>query len=182
MVITKANLEALYRVPENGKAEIVDGEVVTICPTGSRPARAEIRIAASLLRHEEEQGGGFAFGDNAGFIVDLPHRTTFSPDAAWYVGDVEGMKFLQGAPRFAVEVRSENDYGPAEDRAIQDKIRDYFATVTLVVWDVDLLGEEVIKKYTFDAPDTPVIFRRGEIADAEPGVPGWTLPVDRLFR
>jgi len=29
-----------------------------------------------------------------------------------------GMRFAEGAPVFAVEVRSENDYGPAAARAI----------------------------------------------------------------
>jgi Uma2 family endonuclease len=177
----KASIEDLYRVPEHGKAEIVHGELVTMCPTGSRPARAEIRIAASLLQHEETCGGGFAFGDNTGFLINLPHRKSVSPDAAWYVGDVTGMKFLQGAPAFAVEVRSENDYGPAEEEAIRGKIADYFAVGAQVVWDVDLLGEAVITKYRADNPEAPIIFRRGEIADAEPAVPGWTIPVDRLF-
>jgi hypothetical protein len=26
-----------------------------------------------------------------------------------------------------------------------------------------------------------VMFRRGDIADAEPAVPGWRMPVDELF-
>lgn len=30
------------------------------------------------------------------------------------------MRFLEGAPAFAVEVRSENDYGPAAEREIAD--------------------------------------------------------------
>lgn len=82
---------------------------------------------------------------------------------------------------FAVEVRRENDYRTKADRAIVAKIADYFAASTLVVWDVDLLGEVVIAKYS--APDlaTPQIFKRGEVADAEPAVPGWTIPVDALF-
>ncbi len=27
----------------------------------------------------------------------------------------------------------------------------------------------------------PTVFRPGEIAEAEPAVPGWSLPVDALF-
>ena len=92
-----------------------------------------------------------------------------------------GMRFLEGAPIFAVEVRSENDYGPAAERAIQDKRADYFACGTQVVWDVDLLGEDVITSYKASDPENPVIFRRGEIADAESAVPGWQMPVDDLF-
>jgi Uma2 family endonuclease len=91
------------------------------------------------------------------------------------------MRFREGAPVFAVEVRSENDYGPAAERAMRDKRADYFARGTLVVWDVDLLSEDVIKSYQASAPGKPVIFRRGDIADAEPAVPGWQIAVDELF-
>ena len=91
------------------------------------------------------------------------------------------MRFLEGAPVFAVEVRSENDYGPAAERAMAQKRADYFACGTLVVWDVDLLSPEVIKVYRASDPDTPIIYRQGDTADAEPAVPGWRMPVDELF-
>jgi hypothetical protein len=52
---------------------------------------------------------------------------------------------------------------------------------TQVVWEVDLLSAEVIRKHRADAPGAPEVFRRGESADAEPAVPGWSLAVDRLF-
>jgi Uma2 family endonuclease len=92
------------------------------------------------------------------------------------------MDFLEGAPIFAVEVRSKSDYGPAAERAMAQKRADYFACGTLVVWDVDLQSEEVIKSYKASDPEHPVIFRRGDIADAEPAVPGWHMAVDELFK
>ena len=91
------------------------------------------------------------------------------------------MRFLEGAPIFAVEVRSENDYGPAAERAMQAKRADYFVCGTLVVWDVDLLSADVIKVYRASNPDHPTIYRRGDIAEAEPAVPGWSMAVDDLF-
>lgn len=175
-------VEQLAAVPENGKAEIINGEVVRMSPTGGRPARASGRVYASLLQYEESRGGGYAVPDNAGFIVDLPNRGSFSPDAAWYAGQTVEMGFIEGAPAFAVEVRSENDYGPAAERDIKAKIADYFAAGTLVVWDVDLLSDELVRKYTADHPDTPAVFRRSETADAEPAVPGWRFTVDSLLR
>src|SRR5882724_5936459 len=109
----KATIEDLYHIPENGKAELVNGELVRMSPTGSKPGRAAGKTAASLILHEEQHGGGYAYGDNVGFLVNLPNRDSFSPDAAWFIGtdeEVETMKFVNGAPAFAVEVRSENDY------------------------------------------------------------------------
>ena len=178
---TRATIEDLYSIPGNGKAEIINGEVVRIMPTEGLPGRASVKILFSLTRYEQTKGGGYAFGDNIGFIVDLPNRGSFSPDAAWFTGKLEGMKFLTGAPAFAVEVRSENDYGPAAERELAGKRRDYFAAGTLVVWDVDLQSEEVIKVYRFTDPECPIIYKRGDIAEAEPAVPEWTLPVGELF-
>jgi len=61
------------------------------------------------------------------------------------------------------------------------KRRDYFAAGTQVVWDVDLLGTDIIKCYDANNPDTPRVFSRGDVADAEPAVPGWSMTVDELF-
>ena len=92
------------------------------------------------------------------------------------------MKFLEGAPVFAVEVRSEFDYGKKAEAVILKKRNDYFAAGTLVVWEVDLLSEDTIKVYRASDPNNPTIYRRGEIAEAEPAVPGWAMPVDDLFK
>lgn len=150
-------------------------------PTGFLPGRAGGAIYASLLAYERRTGDGYALPDNVGFAVDLPNRQSFSPDAAYHVGPVSGMKLVQGAPVFAAEVRSEHDYGPDAEAAIVAKRRDYFAAGVLVVWDVDLLSEDVVCVYRANCPDTPTIYRRGEQAEAEPAVPNWTMPVDELF-
>jgi Uma2 family endonuclease len=176
---TRATLEELYKA--EGKAELVNGEIVFMSPTGGMPGKASLRIARRLLDYEERVGGGTAYPNNVAFAVRLPHRESFSPDASWYVGPPPDMRFPQGAPVFAVEVRSEYDYGPAAERAMREKRADYFACGTLVVWDVDLQSEDVIKCYQASDPENPVIFRRGEIADAEPAVPGWRMTVDEVF-
>jgi Uma2 family endonuclease len=177
---TQASVEDLYRLPDKGKAEIVNGEIVLMSPTGDMPGRAGGAIYVNL-RGVERQAGGRAYPDNVGFRVGLPNRKSFSPDVAFYVGKPSGMKFLDGAPVFAVEIRSENDYGKDAEREIELKRKDYFAAGTLVVWDVDLLSDEVVKVYRASDPDNPKIYRRGELAEAEPAVPGWRMPVDDLF-
>jgi Uma2 family endonuclease len=128
----KATVEDLYREPEHGKAELINGKVVRFIPTGGKPGRASSRIWRSLDDYELTHGGGHAVNDNVGFIVDLPHRGSFSPDAAWSIGEVT-MKFYDGAPAFAAEVRSENDYGEVAEREMAAKRRDYFDAGTQVV-------------------------------------------------
>ena len=174
----KATIEDLYRIRE--KAELVDGEIVVRSPTGGLPSSAGGIIYASLRRHQQQEGGGRAYPDGAGFVVDLKHRQSFSPDAAFHRDAKPTMKFLQGAPVFAAEVRSEEDYGPAAEKRMGAKRADYFTADTLVVWDVDLLGPETIRSYR-SARARPTVFKRGETANAEPAVPGWRFPVDELF-
>ena len=175
----KATIEDLYRV--RGKAELVNGEIIQMPPTGYLPGFAASRILYSLITFEQTTQSGQAIGDNVGFRVNLPNRQSFSPDAAWYIGQPTGMKFLEGAPAFAVEVRSEGDYGSTAERQMAEKRRDYFAAGTLCVWDADMQSEDVIKAYHADDPDNPIIFRRGDTANAGQAVPGWSMPVDSLF-
>ena len=172
-------MDDLYKV--HGKAELVGGELIVISPTGFQPARARASICRSLLDYERNTRNGYALPGNAAYIVDLPNRHSFSPDASFYVGPPTGGKFMNGAPVFAAEVRSEGDYGPAAEKRIAAKRADYFAAGTLIVWDVDVLREEVVRVHAADRPDEPRIYRRGQMAEAEPAVPGWSMRVDDLF-
>jgi Uma2 family endonuclease len=178
---TEATIEDLYRVPENGKAEIVNGELILMSPTGGVPGRAGGEIYISLREYERRTKSGYAFPDNVGFIVNLPRRRSFSPDAAFYTGALKGGQFLEGAPVFAVEVRSEGDYGARAEREMAKKRADYFAAGTLVVWDVDVLREKVVRVYRSNDPENATIYRGGETTEAEPAVPGWTMLVDDLL-
>ncbi|HEV2799737.1 MAG TPA: Uma2 family endonuclease [Pyrinomonadaceae bacterium] len=175
---TEATIEDLYKV--EGKAELVNGEIVHMSPTGGTPNYAASEIFVSLRQYAKRTKAGYAVSDNAAFVVNLPNRKSFSPDAAFYIGEIT-MKFFEGAPIFAVEVRSEGDYGARAEREMARKRADYFAAGTQVVWDVDLLSEEVVRVYTAEAPATPRVYRRGETAEAEPAVPGWTMAVNDLF-
>lgn len=178
---TTTTIEALHRVPDNRKAEIVDGGLVRMSPTGGLSGLAATAIAASLRTHQRRHGGGRALGDNVGFLVRLAHRESISPDAAWFTGAVRGLEFLEGAPAFAAEVRSKGDYGPKAEEELAAKRADYFAAGTQVVWDVDLLAEDVVRVYRAESPLAPTLYRRGEQAEAEPAVPGWRMAVDELF-
>ncbi len=46
---------------------------------------------------------------------------------------------------------------------------------------VALLNDDVVRVYRASNPDAPTIYRRGDIAEAEPAVPGWSMAVDDLF-
>ena len=117
----RATIEDLCRV--DGKAELIDGAIVPMAPTGDMPSQAAFEIAASLREHAKRTRGGRAVIGGAGFVVDLPHRRSFSPDAARWTGPPAGMRFFQACRRSRV-VRSEGDYGPAAEREMRAKRAD----------------------------------------------------------
>ncbi len=180
--LTHATLDDLRRV--EGKAELIAGRIVHVMPTGFRPGQVGGRIYRSLDDHAAITGRGVALPDNVGFVVPelASGRRSFSPDASFFFGPLprDEMDFLDGAPTFAVEVRSEGDYGDSVEAEMAAKRADYFEAGTAVVWDVDPKSR-VVKIYRDAAPDQPTVFGRGQTADAEPAIPGWRLAVDQIF-
>jgi Uma2 family endonuclease len=177
-----ATIDDLYRV--EGKAELIGGRIVRFMPSGLRPSKVAFRIAMSLEAHAVATNSGQAYPDGLGYAIRPPlksGRQSFSPDASFCAGAVpETMRFGEGPPTFAVEVRSENDYTAAAQREMAAKRADYFEAGTLVVWDVDPIAR-TIASYRSDSPLQPTVFKTGEIANAEPAVPGWTVNVDDLI-
>jgi Uma2 family endonuclease len=176
---TRATVEDLYRTEV--KAELIRGRIVEYLATGDKPGQVAGNIYVALREQVKRSNRGIPYG-NVGFTVpELPSgRESFSPDASYYEGPVPSnrMRFLQRAPRFAAEVRSEGDYGAEE--ALAEKRTDYFAAGTLVVWEVDPRAERVLV-YRPTEPGQPTIYIRGQVAEAEPAVPGWRMPVDDVF-
>jgi len=178
----RATLDDLYRTPE--KAELIGGRIVRFMATGHRPNRVAGRIYRSLDDYADTAHRGLAYTDNIGFAIpELPSgRESFSPDASYYDGPLPAnpMRFIEGPPTFAAEVRSENDYDATAAAEMADKRADYFAAGTQVVLDVNPLAD-CIHAYSASDPNRPTTYRRGQTAEAEPAVPGWRVTVDWVF-
>jgi len=183
MIVRRATLDDLYNY--EGAAELIDGQIVDLGMTGRIPSRVARNILIPLQLYCEKVGRGEALMDNLGFAVPMltSGRQSFAPDVAYTTlpPAENDMRFVEGAPEFAVEVRSENDYGSAAEERMSAKRSDYFEAGTLVVWDVDPEAETVAI-FTVDSPDQPRVVGRGATANAEPVVPGWRIAVDDVFR
>jgi Uma2 family endonuclease len=178
-----ATLDDLYRV--EGKAELIGGRIVECMASGVDPSLIALEIAILLRAFAQQCGIGVAFGDGIGFAMRPPlssGRESFSPDASYYIGPLpkNRMRFIEGAPVFAVEVRSEDDYGPAAELEMAAKRADYFEAGTQVVWDVDPVAR-TIAAYRSQSPLQLATFSSGQMADAEPALPGWKVAVDEVF-
>jgi Uma2 family endonuclease len=177
-----ATIEDLYRYTGEGKAELVDGRIVPLGPVGDMYGSAAGSVAFSLAEFRRATCAlGRVYTSTVVFLCDLPHRKSISPDASWYTGPRSGVKFLPQAPDFACEIRSSDEHSPEVEARIAAKRVDYFAIGTEVVWDVDLHDDDVIRVYRSENPESFTIYRHGEFAEAEPAVPGLTMPVDELF-
>lgn len=173
-----ATLDDLYEV--DGKAELINGRIVRM-PTGHASALAAGEIYASLWQYVRTNGHGIAYPHGAGFAQRpkmASGRESFSPDASYHTGPppANRMRFVDGAPDFAAEVRSETN----RERDIAAKRDDYFIAGTRVVWDVDPEAKTVTVYRAGDS-NPPVTYRAGDVADAEPAVPGWRMPVNDIF-
>lgn len=165
-----------------GQLEIVDDRLVVHTPNGWRNARARGSVLFSLMEYEKaREGDGSVFGGTVGYPVNAPHRKAICADISWYTGPLDD-DFDTTPPAFAVEVRDFANYDIEAEEFFAIKRADYFAAGAQVVWDVDVLREKVIHVYRSSDPEHPTIYRRGEVADAEPAVPGWRFPVNELWR
>jgi Uma2 family endonuclease len=176
-----ATLEDLAQV--EGRAELVGGCIVQIPFSTIRKGRIEGRLLVSLNDYGDETGNGEAFTGGVAYVVNIPgsNRRTFSSDISFHSGPFPAnpMAFIEGAPTFAIEIREENEYDEASARARRIRFGEYFAAGTRLIWDIDPENATVISH----RPDSgqPVVFTDGEIANAEPYLPGWKIEVRGLF-
>lgn len=178
-----ATLDDLMRV--EGRAELIAGRIVRYMPNGYSPAKIAFRISLALHGYATSSGRGEVFGDAIGFAMRPPlksGRQSFSPDTSYYDGPppANPMKFIDGPPTVAIEVRSETDYTNRAEKEIAAKRDDYFEAGTLVVWDVDPIAK-TITSYRHDDPANGRLFREGDQADAEPALTEWRLAVSSIF-
>jgi Uma2 family endonuclease len=178
-----ATLDDLYGV--EGKAELIAGRIVKFMPSGFAPSRAAGKLYIRLELYSENTKGGFAFADGMGYALKRTlksGRQSFCPDASFYTGSPpkHRMRFIDGVPALAIEVRSDGDYGEAAEARWAAKRADYFEAGTQVVWDVDPLAR-TIAVYRSTSPEQPEVFASGQSADAQPAAPGLIVPVDEVF-
>ena len=181
ITVPRATIEDLYKA--EGPAELINGRIVPMA-TGVLPSRVAGNIYVDLRIYTKSKKKGEAFSDGIGYAVEemASGRESFAPDVSYYDGPLPQnlMRFIEGAPKLAVEVRSENNYGDAAEEAMAAKRADYFLAGTQVVWDVDPQAQTVAV-YRATDPAQPTVFRLGDTADAEPAVPGWRMKVKDVF-
>ena len=180
-VTTRATLDDLLKT--DGKAELIGGKIVHFMVSGFQPSVVAARDRGEPPSVCEDRDARFRGGRRHG--VRRP-RTSFGSRVLLSGCGLfrrpatrARIRFVEGLPALAVEVRSENDYGPAAEVEIVTKRSNYFAAGTLVVWDVDPVTEQ-IHVYRSTDPEHPTTYARGQTAEADPAVPGWRMAVNDI--
>jgi Uma2 family endonuclease len=129
------------------------------------------------LRTQAEPRGWVVSGE-AGFRLIRDPETTVGVDVAYVSAEVVarslGGAFFDGPPVLAVEILSPSD----QQSDIDEKVGLYLTAGTALVWVVNPTFQ-TITIYRPDAP--PRLVAEPDTLDAEPHLPGFAVPVTRLF-
>lgn len=161
-----------------GPCELVKGELLMMTPAGSFHGRVEGNVSFALFKWVRDNKLGMVFPGDTGFLLQQSPDTVRSPDVAFVqrqrIPAVPPQGFFPGSPDLAVEIRSPND----RPKDIEEKIRDYLAAGSLVVWEVDPASRTVaVHRYGVQ----PEILREDDTLVEEELLPGFSLSVKEIF-
>jgi Uma2 family endonuclease len=170
--------EELFQAPHSRYCELVRGVPRVSEPPGGLHGKVAGRIVARLGDHVERLGLGTVLVE-AGYLLQRAPDTVRGPDVSYISTarlppDRVPEQFVPGAPDLAVEILSPHDRWSE----VEDKIADYFAAGTRLIWVVDPGERRVLVRY----PDRPPrIVPAGGTVEGEDVVPGFALPLAELF-
>lgn len=162
----------------DGSFELVRGELVPMTPTGGAHGGNSSRIDYALRGHAELEGLGFVFVSEVGFILSRDPDVVRAPDVSFVLAerlpDGEPDGFIPFAPDIAVEVVSPSD----RQSDVQAKVVEYLDAGTRLVVVVEPKSRTVT---VYAADGTARVLREGDTLDGGDVLPGFRLPLARIF-
>lgn len=155
--------------------ELIKGNLLTMPFHGDEHGIITMRVAGPLCTYVEANNLGIVFAAGTGFMVERDPDTVLAPDVA-FIRQERGESeagFASGSPDLVVEVLSQRE-GPARNKAAQ-----WLGFGALVVWLVDPKAR-TIEIHRQNGEST--ILSISDKLDGEDVVPGFTIPVARIFR
>lgn len=167
-------------LPDDGfRHELVDGVLSTMPPASMRHGE----VAATIARHIGNFVAPLKLArvstNDPNIIVQRGPDTVLAPDIAVVLSarvPAAGLPSRPAAlvPDLVVEIRSPSDR-PAE---IADKTRRWLAAGVQIVWNVDI---ELQTVEVARPGHEPRLVHAGDTLDAEPVLPGFSVPVAEVF-
>ncbi len=178
-VKTLVTAEQFYKMNlQDVRAELVDGEVVTMSLPGGIHGRVCIRIARPLDQFVSDRNLGWVVSE-VGFILKRQPDLVRGPDVAFLSKEKvqaqkDPHKLWEGPPDLAVEVLSPDDR-PSE---VLRKVGEYLEAGTRLVWVVDPKNQTVSAHRGLHRVR---VYGVGEELSGEDVLPGFSLKVADIF-
>jgi Uma2 family endonuclease len=170
----------LWRLPNDGmRHELVKGVLHTMAPPGFEHGVIGIKLSTPLEQHVNTNKLGLVVAAETGFLIATNPDTVRAPDIGFVRQDriqTIGIpkKYWPGAPDLAVEVVSPGD----TVFEVDDKVQEWLDAGAGLVWVVNPRRRTV----TVHRPGVaPVILTTADTLDGLQVVPGFTLPVAKIF-
>ena len=163
----------------DGRYELVDGEVVELAPANEQHGAAALNIGTAFNLYSRQNGIGRASVET-GYVLRQGPDTVRGPDVSFTaIGKDEwgslGSRFSREIPDIAVEV-----YSPSNTAAeMARKVREYLAAGSQRVW----VAYPSTRSVVVHRPDgTTITYTGGDVITDEELLPGFSLPLSDIFR
>jgi Uma2 family endonuclease len=176
MALTVKDLQDVQaQVGDHYRAELVDGEIVLMSPSGYESDEVAFEVGRQIANWVRPRRLGRVTGSSAGFI--LPNSDTRAPDVSFVQAERlrhSPHNFAELAPDLMVEVKS-----PTDSLAkLRDKIDDFLQQGTKVGI---LIHPEQRWVEIYRSGQVVIPLRDGDVLTIPDLLPGWSVPVSDLW-
>ncbi len=174
-LITADELERMSFPDE--RVELSEGELIRMPPAGAEHAHVIIALIKILAPFVDSNGLGEVGGPDVGFRLSA--HTVLSPDVSFVSrGRIPPSGIPRGfwpfAPDLAIEV-----FSPSDTRSdLHRKIRLYLEARTLRVW---VLFPRKRQIHVHQGPARVIVLKEEDVLTGEDVLPGFSVPVKRIF-
>ena len=176
--------EEMLALPENGTdRELIRGELretpVTKRNFDHSSIMSEIAYLLNVWCKPRPKPRGRVVSGEAGIRLRHDPDTSVGVDVAYVspegvAGIPEGFPFADGPPVLVVEILSPSD----TNRAISEKIKLYQECEVPIIW---IVNPDVLTVTVYRRNALPALYNMNDELSCEPEMPGFHLPVARIF-
>jgi Uma2 family endonuclease len=171
--------EELFRRPDLEPCELVEGKIVPMSPTGFLHGDVELELGGALRTWARETGRGRAVGGEVGIYVRRSPDTVRAADLLYIsrerLAGRTPVGYLDVAPELVVEILSPDDRW--DD--VMEKLAEYFVAGVDRVW---VVAPKLRSVFAYRSLTESRQLGEGDLLSDEEILPGFALPVARLFQ